>query len=240
MLDALMLPALAPFVSLRLADVQLRAPRGAARGVRLALFLLGYLCIWSLCGLPVFLLCLLADGLVVHAPALGIGLGVLLLTAAALYQLTPLKRLCLTHCEVISRHHGACAPSASRRRSLGPGRGAAPRPLLRRLLRRLDAGIDRRRPDESPLDATHQRPGFPGKSMEARPAPAFSAGAGPDFLWPAGLRRALAPERPVQRSLLKSPPLIALRGILHYSKESLGINSPAHCAAPCDIDRKNV
>ena len=65
---------------------------------RLVLFLLGYLLVWTLMGVPAFLVALAVDSLSMVDPSLIRWTLMALLLALAAYQLTPLKRLCLSHC----------------------------------------------------------------------------------------------------------------------------------------------
>lgn len=92
MMTAMMLPAVAPVVKLY--------SRAAAAGrvAPLPFFLAGYLAVWAALGLPAYaawraLTHPLADG----RPWAGRLAGVVLLTAAV-WQLTPLKSMCLRHC----------------------------------------------------------------------------------------------------------------------------------------------
>lgn len=92
MMAAMMFPAVAPVVRLY--------ARAAARGTvaPLPFFLSGYLAVWAVAGLPAYLAWRgLADPLHAGTPWVGRLAGTVLL-AAALYQLTPLKRACLRHC----------------------------------------------------------------------------------------------------------------------------------------------
>lgn len=98
MMVAMMLPALAPVVSVHVEVLRQQSLTSVARTLRLSAFLLGYLSVWCLFGLPVFLLGLLVDRLVLHAPLIGIGLGVFLFITVGLYQITPWKQQCLNHC----------------------------------------------------------------------------------------------------------------------------------------------
>ena len=101
MMAAMMLPAAAPMVLL-FGTVQAQR-RGQPTFVPTWIFVAGYLLVWSAVGLAVYLLVRLGSDLATHlgradretwAPfALGATL-----VAAGLYQLTPLKRVCLNHC----------------------------------------------------------------------------------------------------------------------------------------------
>jgi len=69
-----------------------------AQNISLGIFLLGYLFTWSCFGLLVFFLGLLSNQLVLHAPVVGMALGVIIFISAGIYQMTPLKRRSLAHC----------------------------------------------------------------------------------------------------------------------------------------------
>jgi predicted metal-binding membrane protein len=92
MMSAMMLPAISPVVQLY--------ARGAAAGrvAPLPFFVIGYIAVWTALGIPAFfvwraLIEPIADGMTWVAYLAG---GVLI--AAALWQLTPLKAICLRHC----------------------------------------------------------------------------------------------------------------------------------------------
>jgi predicted metal-binding membrane protein len=92
MMAAMMLPAIVPVVALYRRAVE------AGRAAPLPIFLLGYLLVWSVPGIGVYyvwreLQMPLADG---EAWAGRVAAGALL--AAAVWQLTPLKAVCLRHC----------------------------------------------------------------------------------------------------------------------------------------------
>jgi predicted metal-binding membrane protein len=100
MMVGMMLPSLAPTVSMHLTFIQRQSAYFLTRSSTIACFLVGYLAIWLLFGIPVFLLCALGDHCVRSAPALGIALGMIIFVGAGVYQFTPLKRQTLTHCHV--------------------------------------------------------------------------------------------------------------------------------------------
>lgn len=92
MMAAMMLPSALPMIRLfRL--VAADAPRP---GARTAIFVGGYLLVWAAVGLPVWLLGLAVDGFVAMELRAPLVAGTLLL--AGLYQLTPLKAVCLRAC----------------------------------------------------------------------------------------------------------------------------------------------
>ena len=92
MMAAMMLPAILPVVRLY--------ARAAARGTvaPVAVFLAGYGAVWLAMGLPTFFIWKRLDQLLAEAtPTAGRIAGVVLV-AAAVYQLSPLKTVCLRHC----------------------------------------------------------------------------------------------------------------------------------------------
>src|SRR4051794_19267555 len=90
MMTAMMLPAVAPVASLYARTIPIGRPR------RWLSFVVGYLLVWSSVGLPVFVLLRLLDG--VDSDGSVRLVAVIVLAAAGLYQLTPLKAMCLRHC----------------------------------------------------------------------------------------------------------------------------------------------
>jgi predicted metal-binding membrane protein len=97
MMIAMMFPALAPTASVQLA--MLRQQVSSIRACSsLLIFLVGYLLIWTVFGLPVFFLSLLNEYFVLHAPTWNMGLDIALLTAIGLYQIMPIEKRFLSHC----------------------------------------------------------------------------------------------------------------------------------------------
>ncbi len=92
MMAAMMLPAVAPVAGLYVATF---APPA---GRRLVEFSLGYLVVWALIGLPAYAVAAAADQLSMAAPGAFRWAVIGVLVALAIYQLTPLKQLCLRHC----------------------------------------------------------------------------------------------------------------------------------------------
>ncbi|MFC0053595.1 DUF2182 domain-containing protein [Streptomyces actinomycinicus] len=92
MMAAMMLPATAPAASLyaRTAPVH-RTPR-------LVAFTAGYLLIWAAAGLPAYALAFGATQTAATYPAAGTALAAAVFAVNGIYQLTPLKDLCLTKC----------------------------------------------------------------------------------------------------------------------------------------------
>jgi predicted metal-binding membrane protein len=94
MMAAMMLPSAAPMIGLY-AATQRAATSAAARTLAVTAFTLMYLAVWAATGVPIYLagLALMAVGPTALAYVTA---GVLV--AAGVYQLTPLKRVCLRHC----------------------------------------------------------------------------------------------------------------------------------------------
>jgi predicted metal-binding membrane protein len=91
MLTAMMLPSAAPFAVLYARTVQSR------RVLRLTQFTSGYLLVWAASGIPAYGLAWVSGKASSHDTA-GMVLAATIFTVAGIYQLTPLKNLCLTHC----------------------------------------------------------------------------------------------------------------------------------------------
>lgn len=117
MMAAMMLPALSPMVSIQYERLRRQSHSVISQSIRLGTFLLGYLLVWCCFGLPVFLLALLSNQLVLHAPLLGVGLGIALFVFAGIYQMTPLQRRYLAHCNP-SLSRCACATQGAHAHSL--------------------------------------------------------------------------------------------------------------------------
>ena len=97
MMIAMMFPALVSTVSIHF-DTLCQHTSNAITCIALLLFLVGYTLIWTLFGLPAFLLSVLDEYLFLHAPTLGIGLDIALLVSIGLYQMTPWAKRCLSYC----------------------------------------------------------------------------------------------------------------------------------------------
>jgi predicted metal-binding membrane protein len=92
MMAAMMMPSIAPVAALYARSF------GADRPRRLVVFAAGYLLVWAAAGLPAFAVAWAIDHL---AEAGGVATRAVvagLFLAVAVYQLTPLKRMCLEHC----------------------------------------------------------------------------------------------------------------------------------------------
>lgn len=97
MMTAMMLPSLAPLLSVYLRSI--RAERSSrTRAVRTAALVAGYLLTWTGFGILAYAVSLLGGKLAAEAPVAAAWVGAGLLVAAGIYQLTPLKNFCLRHC----------------------------------------------------------------------------------------------------------------------------------------------
>jgi predicted metal-binding membrane protein len=92
MMTAMMLPAVAPVASLVLRTI------GSDRPRRLVLFIGGYLLVWAAAGIPAYFALRIVDDQVADKPATMRAIAIVVLAAAGIYQLTPLKAVCLRHC----------------------------------------------------------------------------------------------------------------------------------------------
>jgi predicted metal-binding membrane protein len=93
MMAAMMLPSALPMIGLYAGSQ--RAASVPARAVSIALFALMYLGLWSLTGVPVYAASLALMAVSAETLAYVVA-GVLVI--AGLFQLTPLKQVCLRHC----------------------------------------------------------------------------------------------------------------------------------------------
>ena len=151
MMAAMMLPSVAPMVTLFARTAEAREPRARSAALTFV-FVAGYFAAWTAYGLAAYGLYRLVDELdggVLAWDDAGPYVAGGAIVAAGVYQLTPLKRVCLRHCR------GPLHFLFARWR---PGfRGAArlgddARRLLRRLLLGPDARALRRGRDERLLD----------------------------------------------------------------------------------------
>jgi predicted metal-binding membrane protein len=92
MMAAMMLPLVAPVAAL-----YVRIFEPPAR-IRLAEFTLGYLLVWAAIGVPAFGVAVAVQAMSMSAPGALRWVVVGVLLAVAVYQITPLKQLCLKHC----------------------------------------------------------------------------------------------------------------------------------------------
>ena len=94
MMTAMMLPSALPMISLY-AAIQRGGAGAAAKGVPVAVFTLVYLLVWAASGVPVYFANALLMTLAGSAFAYGIAATLL---AAGVFQLSPLKQVCLRAC----------------------------------------------------------------------------------------------------------------------------------------------
>jgi len=106
MMIAMMFPALGPTASVQF-EMLRRQTSSTSTCCHLLIFLVGYLLIWTVFGLPVFFLSSLNEHLILHALTWGIGLDIALLAAIGLYQITPLEKRFLSHCNPTLGYHTA-------------------------------------------------------------------------------------------------------------------------------------
>lgn len=97
MMAAMMLPSVAPLVSLYLRRIS-SEPSAGARAARTSALVVGYLTVWSGVGVVAFALARLGDALATRSPTLAPWVGAGALVVAGAYQLTPLKDFCLSQC----------------------------------------------------------------------------------------------------------------------------------------------
>lgn len=97
MMAAMMFPALAPVAILWGRAIN-RVETGTRRLARQSMFVVGYIVVWAAYGLVAFGLMLGVERLVGQSPGVARWIGAAAYLAAGLYQLTPLKRVCLRHC----------------------------------------------------------------------------------------------------------------------------------------------
>jgi len=93
MMAAMMLPSALPMMGLYAATQ--RNTGSGRQAVRIALFTLTYLVLWALTGVPIYFASVGLSAISAHALANGIA-GVLVV--AGIFQLSPLKQVCLRHC----------------------------------------------------------------------------------------------------------------------------------------------
>ncbi|MFE2275905.1 DUF2182 domain-containing protein [Streptomyces sp. NPDC059454] len=97
MTAAMMLPSMAPVALTWVRGIG-RQSSGRRRTVRTAEFVGGYLLVWTAFGLLAYAALALTGGLVDDRPDAGRRIGAAAFLLAGLYQLGPLKNVCLRHC----------------------------------------------------------------------------------------------------------------------------------------------
>ncbi|MFJ8623930.1 DUF2182 domain-containing protein [Kitasatospora sp. NPDC093550] len=97
MMAAMMLPSVAP-VAVTWAKGIARQSGGATRALRTTEFVSGYLIVWTAFGLLAYGALALTGHLVDQDPDTGKWIGAAAFALAGLYQLGPLKNICLRHC----------------------------------------------------------------------------------------------------------------------------------------------
>ena len=97
MMAAMMFPSVAPMAAAWIRTMSVRTSRGA-RVMGVTSFLGGYLLAWSAFGTLVYVVLRLADRFAGEAPTAARGTGAAVFAVAGIYQLTPLKSVCLRHC----------------------------------------------------------------------------------------------------------------------------------------------
>jgi predicted metal-binding membrane protein len=97
MMAAMMLPSVAPMVIVWVRSVSVRATAWErVNGV--GQFLAGYLIVWAAFGLLAYVAFVGAGRLVDSSPTAARWVGAAIFAVAGIYQLTPLKEVCLRHC----------------------------------------------------------------------------------------------------------------------------------------------
>jgi len=97
MMAAMMLPSVAPVAVLWTRSIA-GTSSGARRAVRLTEFVTGYLVAWAGFGVIAYGVLTLTDRVLSNAPDAARWLGAGVFLVAGIYQLTPLKDVCLRHC----------------------------------------------------------------------------------------------------------------------------------------------
>jgi predicted metal-binding membrane protein len=92
MMAAMMLPSVAPVVSVYARTVR------TSRPARLSALTVGYLLVWAAAGIPAYALAWLTSWLDDHHPTAAHALAVGIFAGCGVYQLTGLKDRCLAHC----------------------------------------------------------------------------------------------------------------------------------------------
>jgi len=125
MMAAMMFPSVAPMAIVWTRSISSRETRPQRAG-GLTLFLTGYLVVWAGFGAVAFVALLGAGRLVDTAPRGAVWAGAAIFAVAGLYQLTPLKDVCLRHCRspIGSLFHYASYTGSTRDLRVGMHHGA--------------------------------------------------------------------------------------------------------------------
>lgn len=103
MMAAMMLPSVAPAAVTWVRGIGRRAS-GRTRAKRTAEFVCGYLLVWTAVGAPVYAVLAGTGRLIAGHPAAGHWIGLTAFLLAGLYQLGPIKYVCLRHCRAPMSH----------------------------------------------------------------------------------------------------------------------------------------
>jgi predicted metal-binding membrane protein len=109
MMAAMMLPSVSPVVSLYLHSLR-SEPSAPVRALRTTMLVAGYLATWGAIGLVAFGTARAGGALAERSPAVAPWVGAAALVVAGMYQFTPLKDFCLSHCRspvAFLLHYGA-------------------------------------------------------------------------------------------------------------------------------------
>lgn len=96
MMTAMMLPTVSPVAAMHIRTM--RADNGAVRGLRTAELIVGYLAVWTAFGVVAYVLARVGGELADRVPDAAPWVGAGVLIVAGVYQLTPLKDVCLAQC----------------------------------------------------------------------------------------------------------------------------------------------
>ena len=92
MMAAMMFPATAPLASMYVRTIS------SYRALRVASFAVGYIIVWATAGIPAFVVAVQIDHLVQGHPGWAKAFAFVAYGTCGVYQLTPLKNVCLRHC----------------------------------------------------------------------------------------------------------------------------------------------
>ena len=98
MMAAMMLPAVAPVGGLYARTIRMQTSQPRARAARVAGLVAGYLSAWAAFGLAAFAIADVAGRLAARDPDAARWVGAAVLVAVGVYQFTPAKNRCLSHC----------------------------------------------------------------------------------------------------------------------------------------------